>query len=186
MKKLIILISFLGILSGCSSNDDADVDTREFVPKEIAVGIKSGTAIKETFHFINQFDHKVDKLNSLTFTSNLPSDSLQYVLDFLNKKPYTNDGINWFVTGYLHYQTNQITIFPKLFGIDKLEYQNDWLITMEGLKLNEKHNTELNSGIVRFYVPEGKEKEWKSRFENHEIVDWAELSYIADIVPHNE
>lgn len=116
----------------------------------------------------------------------MPSDSLQYVLDLLNEKPYTNDGINWFVTGYLHYQTNQITIFPKLFEIDKLEYQNDWLMAMAELKLNEKHNTELNSGIVRFYVPEGKEKEWKSRFENHEIVDWAELNYIADIVPHNE
>ena len=181
MKNIILLLSFIGILSSCSKDD---LDIKEFAPGEVSVGIKSGTNINALFDFINQFDHNVDNINSLTFTSDLTSDNLQNVLDNLNAKTYTNDGINWFVTGYLHYQTNQITIFPRLFEMDNVEYQNDWLNSMNELELIEKHNIELNSGIIRFIVPIGKELEWKSQFENYNIVDWAELNYIADIEPH--
>ncbi|NRR93497.1 hypothetical protein HSX10_18140 [Winogradskyella undariae] len=183
MKKLILLISFIGILSSCS-NDDSETDTREFVAGEVSVGIKSGTDINDLFEFINLFDHQVDNVNSLNFTSNLESDNLQYVLDILNNKTYTNDGINWFVTGYLHSQTNEITIFPRLFGMENIDYQNDWLNSMNELELNEKHNSELNSGIIRFYVPVGQEIEWRNQFVNYNIVDWAELNYIADIETH--
>ncbi|MFD0762282.1 hypothetical protein ACFQZW_09330 [Lutibacter aestuarii] len=167
----------------CSS-DDSEPDTREFVPGEVSVGIKSGTNINDLFEFINLFDHQVDNVNSLTFTSNLQSDNLQYVLDFLNDKTYTNDGVNWFVTGYLHYQTNEITIFPRLFGMENIAYQTDWLNSMNELELNEKHNSELNSGIIRFYVPVGQEIEWRNQFTSYDIVDWAELNYIADIEPN--
>lgn len=180
MKKLIYLLSLLWLLASCSSGD-LETDTREFVPGEVSVGFKSGTEINDLFNFINLFDHQVDNINSLTFTSNLPSDDLQYVLDFLNEKTYTNDGVNWFVNGYLHYQTNEITIFPRLFGMENIEYQNDWLNSMNELELNKKHNVELNGGIIRFHVPVGKELEWKDQFENYNIVDWAELNYIADI-----
>jgi len=183
MKNIILLFSFIGILSSCS-NDDAELNTQELVPGEVHVGIKSGTNINEIFNFINQFDHKVDNINSLTFTSDFSSDNLQYVLDFLNEKTYTNDGINWFVTGSLHYQTNQITIFPRLFEMDNAEYQNDWLTSMEELQLNEKYNIDLNSGIIHFYVPIGRELEWKMQFENYNIVDWAELNYIAHFQPY--
>ena len=183
MKKLILLISFIGILSSCTNNDSEN-DTREFVAGEVFVGIKSGTDINDLFEFINLFNHQVDNVNSLTFTSNLESDNLQYVLDILNDKTYTNDGINWFVTGYLHSQTNQITIFPRLFEMENIDYQTDWLNSMNELKLNEKHNSELNSGIIRFYVPLGQEIEWRNQFESYNIVDWADLNYIAHIETH--
>ncbi len=183
MKKITFLLVIIGIMFSCSS-DDSEPDTREFVPGEVSVGIKSGTNINDLFDFINLFDHQVNNVNSLTFTSNLESDNLQYVLDFLNDKTYTNDGINWFVTGYLHYQTNEITIFPRLFGMEKIDYQTDWLNSMNELKLNEKHNSELNSGIIRFYVPVGQEMEWRNQFASYDIVDWAELNYIVDIEPH--
>ena len=183
MKYIILLISIIGLLSSCT-NDDSETNTQEFVPGEVLVGIKSGTDINDLFNFINLFDHQVDNVNSLTFISDLPSDNLQYVLDFLNDKTYTNDGIDWFVTGYLHHQTNQITIFPRLFGMENIEYQNDWLYSMNELELNEKHNLQLNSGIIHFYVPVGKELEWKDQFENYNIVDWTELNYFLDIDPN--
>jgi hypothetical protein len=183
MKKLILLISLIGILSSCS-NDDSETETQEFKAGEVSVGIKNETDINELFEFINLFDHQVDNVNSLTFTSNLESDNLQYVLNALNEKTYTNDGINWFVTGYLHYQTNDITIFPRLFGMENIDDQTDWLNSMDELELNEKHNKELNSGIIHFYVPIGQEIEWRNQFENYDILDWAELNYIADIEPH--
>ncbi len=181
MKKIILGILTIGILLSCNS-DDSETDKREFVPREVSVGIKSGTNINAIFEFINQFDHIVDRIISLTFTSDLPTDNLQYVIDFLNEKNYTNDGKTWFVTGYLHYQTNQVTIFPKLFDMNNKEYQNDWLNSMQTLKLKEKHNADLNSGVIRFIVPEGKELEWKNRFENYSIVEWSRLNYIVEIV----
>jgi len=183
MKKIILLTSFIGILSSCSS-DDSETDTLEFVAGEVSVGIKSGTDINDLFEFINLFDHQVDNVNSLTFTSNLESDNLQYVLDILNDKTYTNDGVNWFVTGYLHSQTNEITIFPRLFGMENIDYQTDWLNSMNELELNEKHSSELNSGIIRFYVPVGQEIEWRNHFTSYDMVDWAELNYLADIEPN--
>ena len=185
MKNIILLISLLGILSSCS-NDNLETETQEFVPGEVIVGIKSGTNINTIFEFINQFDHKVDNVNSLTFTSDLRADSLQYVLDFLNQKTYTNDGIRWKVTGYLHYQTNQITIFPRLFEIDNVEYQDDWLISMKELELSEKHNIDLNSGVILFNVPIGKEIEWRNQFKKGNIVSWSKLNYIADIELHTD
>lgn len=179
MKNILILFAILGIISGCSSDDDGDIV--EFAPGDVIVGIKSGTGIKETFDFINQFDHTVDNIDRLSYTSDLPSDSLQYVLDFLNGKSYTNDGINWFVTGYLHYQTNQITISPRLFEMHKIENQNDWLKSMKELKLHEKHNAKINSGVINFHVPEGEEKKWISIFKNFKIIEWAELNHINEI-----
>ena len=75
-------------------------------------------------------------------------------------------------------------IFPRLFGIENIDYQTDWLNSMNELELNEKHNSELNSGIIRFYVPIGHEIEWRNQFTSYDIVDWAELNYISDIEPH--
>lgn len=166
------------------SNDDSEIETTEFIPGEVSVGIKSGTEINALFDFINLFDHQVDNVNSLTFTSELPSNNLQLILNSLNEKTYTNDGVNWFVTGYLHHQTNIITIFPRLFGMENVEFQNDWLNSMEEFKLNEKHNVELNSGIIRFYVPIGQEIAWRNQFKTYNIVDWSELNYVVDIEPN--
>lgn len=181
LKKIVFIISLIGLVASCSK-DHSDSD--DFVPGEVIVGINSGTEITELFTFINRFDHKVDNVNSLTFVSDLPSDSLQYVLTFLNDKTYTNDRTRWFVTGYLHSQTSQITIFPRLFGIENLEYQSDWLISMDSLALKEQHNAGLNSGIILFNVPDGQERKWKREFEKFEIVDWADLNYLGGIEPH--
>ncbi|GAA4289874.1 hypothetical protein [Aestuariibaculum suncheonense] len=170
-------LAFIFFVS-CSTSD-----SREFVAGEVLVGIKSGTDISNTFELINLLQLKVENIRSLTFTSEMPSDNLQYILDELNSKSYTNDGVDWFVTGYIHSETNQITIFPKLFGIDDTEFQNDWLNSMNELKLDEKHNTELNSGVIHFYVPIGQEIKWRNRLTNYSIVDWAELNYIDEIQP---
>jgi hypothetical protein len=180
MKNNLIVLLLIGILSSCST-DNTEEDIKEFIPGEVIVGIKSGTDINRLFDFVNQFDHKVKNIRALTFTSDLPSDSLQYVLRTLNEKTYTNDGINWSVTGYLHYQTYQITIFPKLFGMDNVDFQNDWLRSMEEFELSTKHNINVNTGIIHFYLPKGREIEWENRFKNYDIVEWAELNYIQEI-----
>jgi hypothetical protein len=111
--RLILILLSITFIS-CEKNSDEN-----YAPTDVFVKIKGYYTIDNVFKFINTFDHSVENIQSQVYTSRLPSDSLQYVLDYLNEKPYTNDGNAWFVNGYLHYQTNSITIFPRLFNIEK-------------------------------------------------------------------
>ena len=181
MRKLIFIL-FSIILLGCNENSIENFG--EFTPTDLFVKIKGYYTIDKVFDFSNTFDHDVENIHSQVYTSNLPSDSLQYVLDYLNDKPYTNDGNAWFVNGYLHYQTDIITILPRLFNIKNAEYQNDQLESMEILELNEQTEGETSGCIIYFHVPKGEEIKWRNRFEQYEFVEWAELNYYANIEPY--
>lgn len=176
------LIIFATSLISCERDTTVD-SNEEFVPTDVLVKVKRGHTIDQVFDFINSFDHEVENIHSQKHTSDLPSDSLDYVLDYLNQKTYTNDGNNWFVTGYLHYQTQVITIFPRLFDIKNTTYQADWLESMEILKLEEDTISENAGCIIYFHVPEGDEQEWVSKFEDYEFIEWAELNYYVDMNP---
>lgn len=179
--RLVPVILFFSIIS-CEKDNVENLDEK-YVPTDVFVKVKGYYTIDKVFNFINSFEHKVEEIHSQTYTSDLPSDSLQYVLDYLNAKTYTNDGITWFVSGYLHYQTKVIIIFPKLFNINNFTYQADWLESMVILKLKEDTESETAGGIIYFHVPEGHEKEWEKKFEEYDFVEWAELNYIAEINP---
>jgi hypothetical protein len=107
----------------------------------------------------------------------MPPESLQYILDCLNVKPYTNDAA-WKVTGYLHYLTNQIHIFLQLFDIMNREYQADWLESIIEFQLIE---LEDNGYTIYFNVPEGTEKFWVAKFKEYEFVEWATLNPIIHV-----
>lgn len=179
MRKQLLFLMFIGLLFSCSK--DANKDSAKYVPTDVIVKIKGGYTTEDVFDFINGFDHEVETIHSQTYTSDLPSDSLQYVLDYLNAKSYTNKGNAWFVTGYLHYQTQEITIFPKLFGMKNTAYQQDWLQSMELLKLKEKSDNTTAGCIIHFHVPEGEEKKWVKTFEKYGFVEWAELNCYVEV-----
>jgi hypothetical protein len=153
----------------------------DFEPTTVLVKTKNYFTIDKVFDFINSFDHTVEYIYNGVYHSTMPSDSLQYILDCLNAKPYTNDGNAWFVNGYLHYLTNQITIFPRLFDMKNKDYQADWLKSMVDYKLVEQTNE--NSGyIIFFHVPEGTEKEWEAKFKEYEFVEWTDLNNVMHII----
>ncbi|PXX97741.1 hypothetical protein DF185_17375 [Marinifilum breve] len=162
--KFILIIVLISVLA-CEQDTDNDIEKPdyEFVPTDVLVKIKGSFTINKVFDFINSLDLDVENIHSQVYTSNLPSDSLQYVLNYLNKKPYTNDGNTWFVNGYLHYQTKVITIFPRFFDIKNKPYQLDWLDSMKILKLKEQTEGETAGCIIFFHVPEGKEMEWNGK-----------------------
>jgi len=83
----------------------------------------------------------------------------------------------------LHYQTNQITVFPKLFQIKNKEHQSDWLQSMEILQLTENSDNDVSGNIIFFHVPAGQEKEWVNKFKTYDFVEWAELNHYVDINP---
>ena len=182
--RLALIIFSLTLFSCEKENvDDIENSDEQYVPTDVLVKIKGHYTIDKVFDFINSFDHDVENIQSQTYTSDLPSDSLQYVLDYLNAKTYTNDGNAWFVSGYLHYQTKVITIFPRLFDMKNIAYQDDWLESMGILKLKEDTSSETAGCIIYFHVPQGDEKKWEKKFEEFEFVEWAELNYYVDINP---
>jgi hypothetical protein len=88
---------------------------------------------------------------------------------------YTHDGNWWGVTGYLHYLTNQITIFPQLFNMKNSEYQLDWLKSMNDYEL-----VEHGGHIIRFQITENQEipqSSWETKFYGYDFVEWAEMRY---------
>jgi hypothetical protein len=187
--NLIFPIFILIFLFSCKKDSDSDeklIDkdvNEKFVPTDVIVKTKGYFTIDKVFNFINSFDHDVEYITNAGYTSSLPSDSLQYVLAYLNAKKYTNDGNRWFVTGYLHYQTKQITIFPKLFNIKNKVYQADWLKSIITLKLKEQTDKDISGYTIFFHVPKGTEKEWVKKFKTYNFIQWAELNYILELNP---
>ena len=179
IKLFVILLSTT--LLSCEKNS---VDTEQrFVPTDVSVKVRAGYEIHKVFEFINQFEHEVEHISSLVYTSDLRSDSLQYVLDYLNAKAYSHGKASWDITGYLQFQTKKITVFPRLFNMNNPNYQTDWLETMEILHLNEDVESGNNGTIIYFHVPAGAEKEWVKVFKEYEFVEWAELNTLYDKDP---
>lgn len=180
MKALRFIPLFLLFAwTGCQKEDTDRPDTsgEEFVPTDVLVKTAGSFTIDQVFHWINTLHLDVESIDNGIYTSDLPPDSLHYVLDYLNAKAYTHEGV-WKVPGYVHDQTNKITIFPKLFQMNNMEHQTDWLSSMQKLQL-----VESSGNILFFHVPEGEEKAWVEKFKTYDFVEWAELNYIVVLNP---
>ncbi len=165
MKKTLPILIICVCLFACTKQES------RFVPTQVTVKTNDELSIDKVFEFINSHNHRVECVKYGKYNSSLPADSLQYVLDYLNDKPYTQSRDSK-VTGYLHYDTNLITIFPKLYKIKKKKHQEDWLQAMEILQL-----TGVGGNTIYFNVLPGMEEAWVDRFETYDFVEWAALNY---------
>ncbi|MFD1552951.1 hypothetical protein DNU06_15895 [Putridiphycobacter roseus] len=177
--RITLMLVALSILS-CKKEQNVDKNGA-YVPTDVLVKIKGDYTVDKVFDFINSLDHEVEQIHSQVYTSELHADSLQYVLDYLQAKTYTNDGNGSLVYGRLDNQTNGIKIFPTLFDMNNSSYQADWLSAMQILKLKEETSSETAGCTIFFHVPAGQEKEWVKNFEEYDFVEWAELNYIIEL-----
>ena len=178
-----LLIFFAITFLSCGNQPQTDLGNNEikpFVPTNVIVGTKKDVTIDKVFNFINSFDHEVKHITSTIFSSPLAADSLNYIVDFLNTKPYVKEEEGWPVKGYIHYQTGAITITPRFFDMHDRNYQTDWLETMEKFNFSEP-KTPTSGYVLLLLVPEGQEKTWVNTFSDHELLEWAELNHIRDI-----
>ena len=152
MKKLKLALFFLFLLFISCAKDNVDNSDDKYKYPDVAVKVKGVYTIDKVFDFINSFDIEVASINSPVYTSDLPSDSLQYVLDYLNAKAYTHNGNGMLVSGYLDYKTKVITIFPTLFNMKNTTYQADWLESMKILKLKEDTVSTTAGYMIDFHV----------------------------------
>ncbi|TRW24280.1 hypothetical protein FMM05_10630 [Flavobacterium zepuense] len=159
-----------------SCQDDDITDQREFEPTTVIVKTNGNVTTQQVFELINSYDHTVSSVDNEVYTSLLAPENLDYVKGYFTDKPYVD--ANWPVNGYLHYQTNVITIFPRLINIKDPANQAGFLQATQTLQLQQTGK----GFIITFHVPAGKENEWANLFRTHNNVEWAELNYISQVI----
>jgi hypothetical protein len=163
----------------CNDDDNLPVDDREFVPGDLIVGIKSTTPISSVFDLMNEKGATIDQMSGFFNYSTLPTDSLDYIINELKDKVYLNKrGFNG-GSAFIQETENRIIVTEFFFEMD-IEAQQDWLTTMNILKLNDLGNDTKNLVIK---VTPGTEKYWMRRFKMHPNVTWVELNYIGGFEP---
>ena len=172
-SNIIITIVVLITIQSCSKEEE-----RNFIPTDLFVRIDSTKNINEVFDFINSYDHSVEYIDMQRFKSRLPSDSLNYALNYLKSKSYTTRGA-WSVYG--NTTEKNFVIRPRLFDMHIKEFQIDWKDSMEKLKLSDYYYSgELDGRVIFFHVPAGKEKYWAKEFQKLDFVVWTELNYTGE------
>ena len=174
------LLLLSALLLGCEDdNTQPPVKKMEFVPGQVAIGIKSEITIDQVFDLMNEKEVFIEQMNGFFYYSTFSNDSLDYVREVLSTKEYTDgwgpDGgsASIFVT------TNRITVTEFFFNMD-LSAQEDWLLTLDQLHLEDLGNVAKD---VMINVAPGTEKLWLEAFREHPYVEWVELNYIGGFYP---
>ena len=182
MKNIILLLILSLVIISCEKEIDPEIiDEEEFVPGDLSVGFKESATLKCSFDLVNSYGIEITDVWSHHYISELPNDSIDYVVKILTEKLYLNDDI-WKVIKdgnvYNHYSTGEITVLCRMLNMDEIN-QKDWFKTVDELLLVEQPSVKV------FYlkVPIGHEKAWRDEFKGHNIVKWAELNYIYEINP---
>ena len=134
----------------------------------ISLRARNYFTIDKVFDFINSLELEVERIYMGTYVSTMSPDSLLYILDAINAKPYTHSD-TYRTEGYLHAQTNQINITPTLFYMNNKAYQADWFKTMNEYKLVERVEERFGY-FIRFKIPEKTENLWESKLNEYDFV----------------
>lgn len=185
MIRYFLSVLLLVTLISCKKKETEPEPEYKYVPTDVIFKTTAQFSINQLFDLINELNHEVEVIRGGVLISDFQPDSLQYVLDFINKKPYTGTN-DWKVSGYNHYETKVITVFPRLHQINNRANQQDWLQTMQLLQLKEIKEPASDRGyIVHIHVHEGKEKEWVATLRTYNFIQWAELNYIIPYILHH-
>lgn len=164
-----------------SCNDETDNPFCEYYEEgTVLVGINDGLDSETLFDIVNQYNLTIDQVSADKYESGLPSDSLDYVVNYLNSKDYINNNGFSAVKGgsvYLHYQTNVLTVTCPLWNMT-LENQQDWINTKSILKLTD----ESRSRSLILSVPIGQEIKWATTLNHTENIRYAELNCYLQII----
>jgi len=182
-------VFFLVMLFSCENDEKADNKKeaqlggeREFVPGDLSIGIVDSVTIKEAWQLVNSFDLKITDAWGHKYLSNLPYDSIDYIISYLNKKPYINYGMWKAVKNgnvYFDRNFNKISVSCRLSNVLP-EIQEDWFKVVEVLKLYE---VPTNTKVFYLNVSVGYELLWKDTFEDEKIIRWASPNYYSEIHP---
>jgi hypothetical protein len=182
MRKTLFLLILSLIVISCEKEHDGEIiEEEKFVSGDLNVGFKEITSLKSSFDLVNTFGLEITDVWGHHYISDLPNDSIDYVIKILKTKQYLNNDV-WKVIKdgnvYNHYSSGKITVLCRMLNMGETN-QKDWYKTVDELKLVEQPSVKV------FYlkVPVGDEKVWRDRFRNQSMVKWAELYYVVEVNP---
>jgi hypothetical protein len=181
LKSTFLILILASIFSACEDGVGPAADKRDFVRGDVIIGIKTDVSINAVFDLMNERDVTIDQMSGFFYYSTLSNDSLDYVIHTLQNKAYCNRGGFKGGSAYVHALDNRIVVTQIFFDMD-LDAQQDWVSTIDKLKLHDLGNDTRNLVIE---VNPGTEKFWMKKFKEHPYVKWAELNYIGGFEPLN-
>lgn len=181
MKKLMLLLIIFSFLPGCEKEQYIIPNEENFVKGDLDVGFKENASLKSSFYLVNKFGLEITQVWGFIYISDLPDDSIDYVINFLKTRQYLNNG-TWIIVKngnvFNHYSTGKIYVCCTMLNMTETN-QTDWYNVVSILKLVEQPSVKV------FYikVPVGQEKAWRDKFRDQGIVKWAELNSWVKINP---
>lgn len=151
------------MVPGCSE------DERKFVPGNVLVGFKSGVTIRQAFDFATQSANDIGYVHGLSYYSNLPIDSLNYVANTLAAAGFSNKGV------FIGFGVNRIVVLMS-YGIeDDKSTLDEWIELTETpeLKFEDMDNTKS----MLLYISPGTEKKWIKTHYDGPLIEYAHLDY---------
>lgn len=166
------------LLFSCAKEQVDPVGDKLFAPGDVIVIIHPDVATKDVFALMNQNGVTIETLSGFFYFSSLPNDSLSFVIDELTNKAYLNGHGFTGGSAFVSKADFRITVIEFFFNMD-ITAQNDWLKTMDVLKLQPLQNT---NRVVYVKVMPGTETLWVERFEEHPYVKAADLNWYAELM----
>ncbi|RMG27386.1 MAG: hypothetical protein D6732_20115 [Methanobacteriota archaeon] len=186
MKKLNLIFLILFFIS-CSvdktplqekaHNGNTDSD---YVPGEIAVGIKDSVSLLQFADYIYSFEHiSIKEIVYYVYSSSLPKDSMMVIKNTLLTKSYIWDDGQL----QLSYSNERNRILIKIwFRNFRSEDRDDWRELKERFSLTHEPFAYQTSLLQ---VEERTEQEWIGILSQSDFCRYVELNYIVSIATYN-
>lgn len=160
MKTLQFILG-LALGFGCFSCKDQysnDVTCIRYREGIVYVALREGERSKDFFAFVNDNHLGIEVMIANQYESSLPTDSIDFVINYLNSKNYIT------LTGWKAYKGGTVRLVDQakvvvymcpLWGMTETN-QRDWFETMSVLKLSDEGS--LMGATLN--VPVGEEQKW--------------------------
>jgi hypothetical protein len=165
----------------CACEDESGYDTCEFEPETVLIGTKANVTLGESFDIINDYGLTIRQVSGIKYVSAIGSDSIDYIIQQLNKKSYINAHGFGAVEGgsvYIHYLTGELCVLTHLWDMT-LANQQDWVETIVKLRLTEVPKTKS----FNLQVDPLTERWWIKQFLSNESTEYAELNCYFEYGP---
>ena len=182
MKNILLYLAILPVFFISCNTEENTEGEREFAPGELNIGIVETAGITEAWDLVNSFDLFITDAWGHKYLSNLPVDSMDYIVNYLNGRLYINDNFSWKAVKdgnvKIDKETNKISVSCRILNVT-IKTQTEWLTDVKELELYE---VPVATKVFYLEVPVDYELEWKAIFEHEEIIEWASPNYYYEII----
>jgi hypothetical protein len=168
MKIILKLFSIGLLVFGCTYHEVQP--EYKFAAGYVSVGFKPEVTLRQAADFVNMYADSISHIFGFYYYSNLPADSLNFIIDFLSSEGITDVSVD---IGALNHR---IRIIKMFYGTDDKTILPKWIQVIENPVLKFEDMQAGKSMLL--YIQPGTEKQWIKTHVNDPIISYAELDYI--------